>query len=257
MRQDIPMLVFFRHHKCAGTWFHQICKQVSNKIGFNYAYLPQEMYHVSKTPTSSIINDFIKKNDINFFSYGNTPMQVVNGLKTFRGVNIIRDPRDILISAYFSHLYSHETNINPKIGKLRNKYQNVSQEEGLIIELEEFMPYVFKMMYNWDYSQKNVMEIKFEEITVNTVEVVPKIFEFLGLMEEYISYDDLLKIINENSFKKLSGGRSISQEDKRSHYRKGVSGDWKNYFTDKIKRRFKELNNELLIKLNYCNDGNW
>ncbi len=40
-------------------------------------------------------------------------------------------------------------------------------------------------------------------------------------------------------------------------YRKGVVGDWKNYFTDNAKRWFKQAAGDQLISLGYEKDGSW
>ena len=59
------------------------------------------------------------------------------------------------------------------------------------------------------------------------------------------------------SFKKLAGGRKKGEENIKSHYRKGVHGDWKNHLNDDHVAFFKEHYNELLIKLGYETDGDW
>jgi hypothetical protein len=60
-----------------------------------------------------------------------------------------------------------------------------------------------------------------------------------------------------HSFEKLSGGREPGQEDVKSHYRKGVHGDWRNHFTPAITRRFKALYGDLLVVGGYEKDASW
>jgi len=67
----------------------------------------------------------------------------------------------------------------------------------------------------------------------------------------------LLGIVYENDFSKKASGRKPGEEDVKSHYRKGVAGDWENHFNEEHKRFFKDNFNDLLIKLGYESDGNW
>ncbi|HYZ05733.1 MAG TPA: sulfotransferase domain-containing protein, partial [Rubrobacter sp.] len=59
------------------------------------------------------------------------------------------------------------------------------------------------------------------------------------------------------SFEQLSGGRTQGEEASSSFYRKGIAGDWKNHFTEKDRRVFKEEAGELLIQLGYEEDLDW
>jgi lipopolysaccharide transport system ATP-binding protein len=55
----------------------------------------------------------------------------------------------------------------------------------------------------------------------------------------------------------LSGGRSKGTEDPVSHYRKGIAGDWRNYFTPRVADAFKKRFGDILIAAGYEKDLNW
>jgi hypothetical protein len=67
----------------------------------------------------------------------------------------------------------------------------------------------------------------------------------------------LRRAIENQSFERLSGGRARGEEDMDSHYRKGIAGDWRNYFTDPVKDAFKERWGQLLVATGYERDLNW
>ena len=96
------------------------------------------------------------------------------------------------------------------------------------------------------------MVIKFEEIIYNPNLGFKKIFDFLEMLEM-----DLNKITNQINFNTLSEGRYPGEEVKTSHYRKGISGDWENYFSLSNKEYFKKTWPGLIQKLNYDKDDNW
>jgi hypothetical protein len=52
--------------------------------------------------------------------------------------------------------------------------------------------------------------------------------------------EDIRSIIQKNSFESLSGGRSKGADDNKSFFRKGISGDWKNYFDEEVAALFNQ-----------------
>lgn len=66
-----------------------------------------------------------------------------------------------------------------------------------------------------------------------------------------ISVSMLQNILERKSFKNLSGGRRRGQENAKSHYRKGVPGDWTNHLNDEHVRVFRQHYGDLLMKLGY------
>jgi Sulfotransferase domain len=172
----------------------------------------------------------------------------------FRGFHIVRDPRDIVVSAYFSHLYSHKPFAG--LAERRDRLQAVSKKEGLLLELEN-RQHEFRAMLDWDYDQPNVFELRMEDATRAAPAEVPQIIDFLGLGEgDGLTERRLGQIIAANEFSVLAG-RSPGEEDVQDHYRKGMPGDWVNHFEAEHVAYFKEHYGELLIKLGYETDDNW
>ena len=83
--------------------------------------------------------------------------------------------------------------------------------------------------------------------------VVPELLGSLGLPADEALVDDL---IHRSSFKALTG-RKRGEESRGRFLRKGVSGDWKNHFSDEDKAVFKEVAGDLLIELGYEQDMDW
>ena len=69
--------------------------------------------------------------------------------------------------------------------------------------------------------------------------------------------DVIRRCVEENTFRKLSGGRDEGKEDTGSFYRKGIVGDWKNAFGPDQNRIFNDLAGQLMADLGYGEeDGN-
>lgn len=258
------LLAYFGHHKAATTWIGNIIDQICQDSSLKYFTAANpEIFNFD-------IIDYVYKNKIDFINYINADITYVKQLQNFKGFHVVRDPRDIAVSAYFSHLYSHSTEIWPDLLEHRKKLANLPKNEGLILDIKftECLPLygynlnLFSSMKNWDYSSPHIMEVKFEDLIHSPHEKFLEIFKFLGLFNEpeessLISKKFLFEVIEANNFDKLSNGRNKGQENINSHYRKGIVGDWQNHFTEEHKEFFKENYNDLLVKLGYELDDKW
>lgn len=57
-------------------------------------------------------------------------------------------------------------------------------------------------------------------------------------------------VLETNSFERLSG-RAKGQEDAHTHFRKGVSGDWRNHFVPEVQAVFDDSTGDLIERLGY------
>ena len=67
----------------------------------------------------------------------------------------------------------------------------------------------------------------------------------------------ILGVVHARRFKKLTGGRAPGEENVKSHYRKGVGGDWVNHMNEEHVAAFKERYGDLVLKLGYETDPGW
>jgi len=256
---DKQLLAYFGHHKCATRWirtiFSRICKKLSLKL--ELVNSPKRFNRDLKT--------FVRTHDVDFIVYTNADINHVCQLENFKGFHVIRDPRDIAVSSYFSHMYSHPTHIWKALIKHREKLQTLTKTEGLFLDMEFIHQDVFERIKNWNYSQPNVLEIKMEDLIYNPFEKFVEILDHLEIViKEYkrstptkISLKKLNRIVYKNRFSVLSRGRKPGEENLKSHFRKGIQGDWMNHFTEDHKKYFKEKYNDLLVQLGYEKDHNW
>src|SRR5829696_729703 len=100
----------------------------------------------------------------------------------------------------------------------------------------------------------NYTEVRYEDLLERPNEEVGRLARFLGADT---SEKAVQQAVGSASFERLSKGREQGQEDTSSFYRKGVAGDWNNYFTERDKEIYKEEAGELLIRLGYERDLDW
>src|SRR5690606_1363168 len=120
-----PLLAAFGHHKCATMWVHAIVGRVCLDLGLRHsvAFLPNSF--------GGDLPAFLAKERTQFLMYGNADFEHVRRLDLgrIRGFHYVRDPRDIVVSGYFSHRNTHSTEVWKSLIPYREKLQSVSKEE--------------------------------------------------------------------------------------------------------------------------------
>jgi len=173
----------------------------------------------------------------------------------FRGIHMIRDPRDVVISGCFYHQRSKEAWLHQPMEELGgmtyqekiNTYSDV--DDQLLFEMENSARITIRDMLAWDYDRPEFRELKYEElIQDHDLGLFHEVFTFLGFPGSVIP--SLLAI----SFNKsLFSGRV----KKSSHLRSGKAREWKGKLKPIHKERFVELFGDGLVKLGYENDNSW
>lgn len=275
-----PLLVFFGHHKCATRWINSIVRGVSAELGLKHATVwDTDMF-------GGDLRRYVEDNGIEFLSYTNAEWKHAQTLPPYRGFHVVRDPRDILVSAYFSHLKTHETRHWPELIPHRERIRSLEKAEGLLVDMD-FVRDKLDKMFDWVYHSSNVHETRLETLSANPVEAFTAVFSSLQILEteklsvnkrlisavrrrlrkhpllrSSVKYPDLPReklsaVIERNRFAKKAQGRKPGSEDRSSHYRKGQAGDWSNHFTEEHIRYFKDHFNPLLLKLGYETNEDW
>ena len=280
------LICYFGHHRCSSTWISTILRQFSAETGRIYRVVD------NSSKFGRDLDRFINEQNVAVLSYTNACYKYVKDLKNFRGFHVVRDPRDMLVSAYFSHLYSHPTDGWSELPEHRETLKRVSKDEGIRLEMI-FSKSVLEDMLTWNYSLPNVLEVHMEDLIRASYTNFLEIFGFLDVIDhdkpiyERLRYDivallnrihssrkysvlmpfrfprerliaqHLLSMLYDKRFSRLSKGREPGEQDVRNHYRKGQPGDWKNHFSKQNIELFKEMYNPVLLKLGYETDSKW
>lgn len=283
MASNRTLLAFYGHHKCASTWIHSVLDAVATDAGWRSAYL------ATPAEFQGDLAAYVARERLDCVSYVNADIEQARRLPPHRGFHVVRDPRDAVVSAYFSHKGSHPTHAWPELLPYRERLQGVTKEAGLFLELE-FSAQFLAQMQRWDYDQEHVLELKQEEFTRDPYKGFLSVFDFLGVLDtthyhkarwpgyllralsnilnrKYgvaprlpfgrVPGERLLGVVYDQRFEKYTGGRAHGKEDPKSHYRKGQGGDWVNHFTEEHVAAFKERFGDLAVQLGYEVDNDW
>jgi hypothetical protein len=275
----IRTLFYFGHHKCATKWINSILISVCRDMGWSFTN-----FHNPKLFDFDL-EEVIRKRQLDFIAYTGANFEYVAKLQMeYKGFHVIRDPRDIIVSSYFSSLISHPTNRWPELIPHRQKLNQVTKDEGLLLEMD-FIRDVIESLATWNYGCPNILELRFEDVVVSPYQSFLDIFQYLGCLDTenwsvqknmtyllsslirrkmgifpkgtHILAEPLLGKVYENQFSKKSAGRNQGTEDITSHYRKGLAGDWVNHFTNEHRSYFKKNYGDLVVKLGYEQNNDW
>ena len=167
---------------------------------------------------------------------------------------VIRDLRDTLVSLYFSLKVSHRI-ISENVAEGRQVLNKMSLEDGILFLIEERGQASANIQHSWlrACQSGDARLFRYEDLIANEQQEFARIIEYCQID---VPPAKLSKVVKKNSFANKTR-RKPGEEDVSSYYRKGVSGDWKNHFTDRIKAEFKQKFGQLLIDTGYEKGLDW
>jgi len=236
------LLVFCGHHRAGSTWLTHVLFAVADRYGLTYQKCEQK-------ELSPAADAFFQDHSLIDRA----------ALPPYRGAHLIRDPRDIVVSGYFYHLWTEEkwAHVSKQEfgGKSYLEYLNsLSKEEGLLVEMMRFANYDLRHMVAWDYQDPNFIEIRYENLIADEIGEFRRLFRHFGFSQ--VAIETSLRLARVFSFERQAH-RKIGQVQTGAHLRCGLTGQWRNVFGNRHRRLAKELLGTALIKLGYESSLDW
>ena len=193
-------------------------------------------------------------------------------------IELVRDGRDVVTSGTFDWMLKdgretdrYEFFMNPKRGKVK-MLDRFFDDDVLRKWTEHWLEVAPSLMArhqtvstmetansptwtNGESSDSKVcsMVIRYEQMQADMPAALRQVFEFLG-----VSADKSLcaNCAANTTFEKMAG-RPAGQANPSAKARKGIVGDWQNYFTRRDGQLFDELAGQKLVELGYAVDHQW
>lgn len=244
-------IYFYTFHKCASTLFsNYLLKQIRGLRHIDYA---NQIYLGKQKQAQDFI--FAKTGYIygpirlsadprdDVYRFLVAPTSQVGFIADKRAIFFIRDPRDILVSSYYSvaytHGYSPVAEIQDRQAKIRTQVQQMTLDEYALREVVTVKQHFLTL---WELSQvcQRGVVLKYEDMIEN--------FNwFAAQLTKYVAVEDkVLREIFARSRPKLS-------EDTTSHRRSGLPGGFRQKLQPATIQAVNQQLAEILTKFTYLN----
>ncbi len=165
----------------------------------------------------------------------------------YRAFYVLRDPRDLVVSSYFSTRDSHTP--MGDIPAVRQALRDRSKKDGLLWLVDDLAAKGrFKAMRSWADAPADeaVRLFRYEDLTGERQrEELDGLMRHCGIVLPARELDTLL---GRYSFARMDVRQRTGST---SHYRKGEPGDWRNHFDDDIHEAFVRATGNLAEQLGY------
>lgn len=231
-------LSILTHHKCASNWMRRICREMERADLISYEIARMERRGSNHVPASAAPRVIL---DVN--------TEFVCGpedhISAPRLIHFVRDPRDALVSTYWSWLKSHSNNTD-EILSFRARAADMSVEDGLLALIPAFP--MGNQLQTWPADMfDRVRRIRYEDLLTAFEDTLVAMFAHGDI---HVPPDAAARIRRRTSFEKITG-RKRGDERVDEHYRKGVAGDWRTYFTPPVSDAFHARHGWLGERLGY------
>ena len=161
-----------------------------------------------------------------------------------RYVVLFRDLRDVAVSHVH---YVQATAYHPE----HALYKRLNTKHALIHFANELLPQFVEWVDSWHQHKNSPLSyiIRYEDLLLHPYE---KLTEVVNHYRINTSDEEIKSIIQKNSFENMKAGENGISEEK-SFFRKGGSGDWKNYFDIELKEIYGSILKEFNAEYGYNN----
>jgi hypothetical protein len=231
-------------------WSKSIVQDIAATLGMRF-----QIYFVhGQWAEHESLGDAVAARGLDFLMLTNARQVDVDTLPESRGVHLFRDPRDMVVSGYFSHRNSHPINVDgvrwTELIRHRINLRKLDKDAGMAAEVE-FSGYFLDHLLTWNHDDPNVLAVRMEDLVTDSATQWRRMLEHWQVLE-MLPDGKLDELLRTHTFKEMAGGtRKIGEEDEASHYRKGVAGDWRNHLTDDHLKLFRKRYGDLVERLGY------
>ena len=260
--------LFLGHHKCGSSWLKNVFQAACDQAGLKdeVCWLGDTLplnWHFQEPWLKRIAiqrKEFLDPKTSAISHINAYPALIADlGNSIYKAFHVIRDPRDVLVSGYFSHLNTHRVgpDLNPWKIFHRDRLKKTSNlEEGLLLEMRYSDSYLRRIDAMWQITSanRNILGLHLEDVAANPRKEFKRILEYLNLWGAEGNNGMINEIFLDGLVSKFSF-KNMKKEDP-GHYRNDEYKDWSFHFTPKVHQVFELLHPGLIKRLGYQIESN-
>ena len=241
-------LVVATHHKTGTVWMDGVFKAIAAELGARFVDYTAEMDRLNERLQVPFI---LFNHESDFRAHPE-----LLDRDDVRILHVIRDPRDVLISAMHYHKRAGE----PWLHRPAPRYRGDTYQRALLNRRTEFDRYVFEMenstgctlhdMRQWQYNRANCFEARYEDLRKD------RDLTYWRGIAAFLGFDESEQAIAARCFWQNSLFGGLSRFGNR-HIRSGAVAQWQREFTVRLGYAFLHHFPGLLQTLSYERDPRW
>lgn len=232
-----PLILVGTHHKTGSKWMRSLFDGFCSAVG--------ERMHAGRQ------EDLPADARVWFEDHSRFALDRLG--RPFRGLHVVRDPRDVLISGARYHARADE----PWLLVRRWRFRGLTYREAIrrrksfadavLFEMDHAGGETIRDMLAWNRTHPDFLEVRYEDLVEDDdLALFRRILRFLGFAAAELPI--LEPIVRERS---LFGGRVHDP----AHVSDGRAGQWREVFDDRLHRAFADRFGDALGRLGYGSQG--
>lgn len=199
------------HHKAMTTYFSAVLRL----FAFGARLRFQEINLEAPDPRTEILLSNHSKFDL-------------GAIGAYRGVHVLRDPRDMIVSGYHYHKWTHEAWVHRPDANGRSyqqKLREADQTTGLFMEIDHFIFFYRETLETWDLQDPDILELKYEDLMGDDREsLYAAIFDHFGMTGP--ARERGIELMRMFEAKRRTARTGEAETATFSHIRSGASRQW-------------------------------
>lgn len=159
-----------------------------------------------------------------------------------RFIHVVRDPRDAAVSLWHHGLRLEGDAFVTRFGTLEALAEQLAAGWADWMQRSATLCAERPLQY---------LEVRYEDLLEDGLGTLARLLRFL---EVAVHHGESEACLQAAGFERLSGGRKRGEEDSGSHFRKGISGDWRHHLGRDSVRRISQRADHQLRRLGYPTD---
>lgn len=241
-------VIFFTTHKCASSFMNQFFMMVSNDSNYTVVDYASSIWALGDSlDIGSTYEPFLEENyDRLYFQTGEIyapqrrPIDFP-GIEKFKYIFFLRDPRDVLVSAFYSFGFSHSLPQNKAARdaflKRREKIQEGTIDDYVREAATEWVLPIYKNYQNLRKNSNSNIFLSYDLFISNLPKFINELAHFLNFVP---SEEKIQKVISANK-------KGLNTKENISHRRSGKSGQFREELSPSTIEYLNELFSDILI----------
>jgi hypothetical protein len=241
--------IFYTTHKCASSFVPQLFSVILKNSDYELVDYAGAIWHLGNkfnlgTPHMDCLQNFLEKSYSDLYSlhgriYG--PQRVpldFPGRDKFKNIFFLRDPRDVLISAYFSFAFTHPEPLNnisrKEFLKRRNRLHQQGIDQYVLEEAKQWIVPLYSQYKHLRETAPDYIYLKYDFFKNQTPDFIRAIADFLVLLP---TQEDIELLTKQAS--------PVQTTEVMKHQRSGKNGQ----YLDKLHPETVEKLNDILAEV--------